>query len=276
VAPPVRRSRVVLAAALLLAAALALVWALRRPSLERQWAPDQAVLPAAIFEGNRVRVEGVRNFRWHDSTSFTPAWETREYDLDQLESAWYVLVPFSDHWRGPAHAFVSFGFADGRYLAVSVEARREVGERYGVISGMLRRFELIYVVGDERDLIGRRAVFDEDEVYLYPIKGDKEGYRHVLVAMLERANALRARPEWYNTLTNNCTLNLVRHVNALLPGRIPMDWRIAIPGYSDELVHQVGLIDTTGNLTEQRARFLVNAKARAALDAPDFSRLIRQ
>lgn len=265
-----------LAALAVVVAALALIWALRRPSHDRTWALDQSVLPAAAFEGSRVRIAGIRNFRWTSATEFTPAWDTREYDLDQLESAWYVLVPFSERWRGPAHAFVSFGFSDGRYLAISVEARRQLGEQYGVVAGMLRRFELIYVAGDERDLIGRRAVYDGNDVFVYPIRADRAAIRAVFVAMLERANALRERPEWYNTITNNCTLNLVRHVNALAPGSIPAGWRIALPGYSDEVIHNLGLIDSTGTLAEQRTRFRVNDRAREALDSADFSARIRR
>ncbi len=103
-----------------------------------------------------------------------------------------------------------------------------------------------------------------------------EGVRAVLVVMLKRANALRARPEFYHTFTNNCTLNLVRHVNALSPGKIPGSWRIVFPGYSDEVALGLGLIDSTGSVAAARECFRINARARAALDAPDFSRRIRE
>ena len=268
--------RALLALAALLLVAGGLVLAFRRPSADRQWATDQSVVPEATFDGSRVLIHGVRNFRWTSATTFTPAWEDRRYDLDSVATAWYILVPFSERWRGPAHAFVSFGFDDGRYLAVSVEARREAGEEYGVVAGLLREFELIYVIGDERDLIGRRAVYDGTDVFLYPIRGTREGIRAVLRGMLERADQLRLHPEFYNTLTNNCTLNLVRHVNALVPGLIPASWRIALPGYSDVVAHRLGLIDSTGTLPEVRARYRINARARAALDAPDFSARIRE
>jgi hypothetical protein len=249
--------------------------ALLTPSHDRRWAVDQSVLPFVEFEGDLAHVHGVRNFRWTSATTFTPAWEDRSYDLRQVASAWYVLVPFSRRWRGPAHAFVTFGFDDGRYLAISVEARREEGETYGVIKGLLRRFELIYVIGDERDLIGRRAVFDGSDVYLYPIRARREAVRAVFRGMLERADRIHATPEFYNTITNNCTLNLVRHVNQLVPRRIPSSWRIAVPGYSDEVIHRLGLIDSTGTLDEVREQFRINNRARAALDAPDFSSRIR-
>jgi hypothetical protein len=255
---------------------LALVWLFATPRHERRWAPEQSVLPRAVFEGSRVRIEGVRNFRWTSDRDSEPAWEDREYDLDRVATAWYVLVPLTRKWRGPAHALVTFGFDDGQYLAISVEARREVKESYGVLKGLLRRFELIYVIGDERDLIGRRAVFDGVDVFLYPIRADRASIGAVLRAMLERANSIRERPEFYNSVTNNCTLNLVRHVNQLVPGRIPGSWRIVLPGYSDEVIHRLGLIDSAGSIAEARVRFRINDRARAALNDSAFSRRIRE
>ncbi len=254
---------------------LTILWLGQRPSHNRRWAIDQSVLPFAEFRESVAQVHGVRNFHWTSATDFAPAWEDRNYDLDRIASAWYVLVPFSRKWRGPAHAFVTFGFDDGQYVAISVEARREAGEEYGVLKGMLRRFELLYVVGDERDLIGRRAVYDGSDVFLYPIRAHPGTIRAVFRAMLERANHIREQPEFYNSFTNNCTLNLVRHVNQLAPGKIPSSWRIILPGYSDEVIHGLGLIDSTGTMADVRARFLINTKARAALNQPDFSARIR-
>lgn len=253
------------------------IWAFTTPSLDRDWSPEQYVLPQAQFSGDSVHLSGIRNFEWKGDTTFAERWEERDYRLDQVATAWYILAPFSSNWRGPAHSFVSFGFDDGRYLALSVEARREKGETYGIVTGMLRRFELIYVVGDELDLIGRRAASGRDEVYLYPIKADRAAIREMLTGMLQRINALHDHPEFYNTLTNNCTLNLVRHVNDVAPGLIgAASWRIALPGYSDVVAHRLGLIDSTLPIAEARRQFLITEKARAALGKADFSARIRQ
>jgi hypothetical protein len=248
----------------------------RTPSSAREWSVDQSRDPTVTFSGDSVTVEGVRNFAWTSATASTPAWETRSYDLRKIATAWYVVVPFGTGWRGPAHSFVSFGFDDGQYVAISIEARRERSEGYGVIAGALRNFELLYVVGDEQDLIGRRAVFDGTEVDLYPIRAEPDQVRAMFVSMLERANALRARPEFYNTLTNNCTINLVHHVNELVPGRIPTTWRVVLPGYSDAVIHDLGLIDTTLTIDQARVRYRINDQARTALGQPDFSARIRQ
>jgi hypothetical protein len=261
----------------IIAVVLLATWALLNPSHDRNWSPEQNVLANARLNGDTAHLSGVRNFEWKGDTTFAPRWEERDYDLSQVATAWYILAPFSSNWRGPAHSFVSFGFDDGRYLALSVEARREQGEIYGVVTGMLRRFELIYVVGDEADLIGRRASTGRDQLFLYPIKADRAAIRQMLTGMLQRVSALYERPEFYNTLTNNCTLNLVRHVNDVVPDLIPSaSWRIALPGYSDVVAHNLGLIDSTLPIAQARQQFLITEKARAALGKPDYSRLIRE
>ena len=141
-----------------------------KPSASRDWATDQAVAADASVDGHLLRVRNVRDFRYDSSGTITQRYYDAGYDLDSLESAWFVLTTFSKKWRAPAHTFVSFGFADGRYLAISVEARRVAEEEYGILAGMFRRYELIYVLGDERDLIGRRVAVEGDATWLYPVR----------------------------------------------------------------------------------------------------------
>ncbi len=232
-------------------------------------------MPSAEFHDHQVSIHRVRDFGWTSATDFTSAYEDRAYDLDQIQSAWFILVPLSKNWRGPAHSFVSFGFADSQFVAISVEARRETGESYSTLLGLLRKFELIYIVGDERDLIGRRAVYDGNEVFLYPIRASRERIREVFVSMLERTNQLRDQPEFYNTATNNCTSNLIAHVNRIAPGSIPASWRTILPGYGDEVALSLGLIDSSLTLVEARSRYRINDVATQYLDRPDFSVRIR-
>lgn len=246
------------------------------PRADRAWVPEHRRLARAEFHGDSlVTIRDLRDFAYRSETEFTEAYADRTYDLASIESAWFILTPFSSRWRGPAHAFVSFGFGDGQYVAISVEARREAGETYGVVAGMLRRYELAYIVGTERDLIGRRALYDGDDVYLYPIETSRERVRQLFVEMLRRGNALQERPEFYNTLTSNCTSNLVDHVNRMIPGRIPSSLKTLLPGYSDELALSLGLIENGGSVEEVRARFRINDRARDARPGDDFSAVIR-
>ena len=249
--------------------------AITRPRVNRRWIPQHAVMAHADVRGDSLSLHRLRNFSYASEAQFTPAYDDRRYDLRKLESVWFIVTPFSKHWRGPAHTFVSFGFADSQYVAISVEARREIGETYGPLTGLFKQFELIYVVGDERDLIGSRAVHGEYDVYVYPIQTTRERMRALLVEMLARSNALGTQPEFYNTLTSNCTSNVVDHVNHVAPRAVPRGIKTILPGYADEVAYSLGLIDNTITLDESRRRYRVNDVARRFANDPEFSRRIR-
>lgn len=263
---------------LLIAGVLAVtlvIWYSIRPSSDRQWIPEQAEMASATFTADTVAIRNIRNFTYTARGEFQPAYADRTYDLNALTSVWYVLTPFSRNWRGPAHSFVSFGFSDGEYVAISVEARRQPGEVYDAVKGLFKRFELIYVVGDERDLIGQRAAFGSDPVHLYPVRTTPEKMRALFVGMLERANQLREQPEFYNTLTNNCTSNVVAHVNRITPRKVPSGLKTILPGYTDEVALRLGLIDTELDIARAREQYRINDRARRFIGDPAFSARIR-
>jgi hypothetical protein len=247
-----------------------------RPSNDRDWALDQERLAWAEIERRRVRVHNVRNARYRSTADYDIAWEDRSYNLDRLESAWFVVEPFERDWQGPAHTLMSFGFAGGDYLAISVEIRKEKGEDFSPWKGMLRQYEVMYVIGDERDLVQLRTNHRRDPVYLYPVRAPRERIEQMFVGMLRRANSLREKPEHYNTLTSTCTTNIVRHVNELVPGRVPWSYKVLLPGYSDELAYELGLIDTDLPFPEAKRRFRIDDDALRAAGREDFSQRIRQ
>ena len=73
-----------------------------------------------------------------------------------------------------AHTLVSFGFDDGQYLAVSVEARRQDWQSYSPLWGLFRSYELMFVLGDERDLVRLRTNIRRERVYLYRVASAPE------------------------------------------------------------------------------------------------------
>lgn len=245
-----------------------------RPSNDRDWHADQTRLATADIAGDAVTIHDVRNATYRSTTDFDLRWETRRYDLSRLASVWFVVEPFAD-WRGPAHTFLSFGFDDGEYIAISVEIRKERGESFSPLRGLLRQYEIAYVIGDERDLIGLRANHRKDDVFLYPIRATHDQARALFVSMLERANRIAAEPEFYNTLSNTCTSNIVDHIESIAPGRVPWSYKTLLPAYSDDLAYDLGLIDTDLPRETYRAAHRINALAAAAADADDFPTRIR-
>jgi hypothetical protein len=269
-----RAAIVVLAAGLVSAIAFAAVVLSRHPSNDRQWSPDERELATARFAGDSVYIRNVRNVHYRTTHDFDVHYDDRAYDLRRIESVWFVVEPFSG-MKGPAHTFVTFGFDDGRHVGISVEIRKEVGESFSPWRGVARGYELTYVVGDERDLIGLRANFRHDSVYLYRTTATPEKAREMFVSMLTRANKLAAEPEFYNTLTSTCTTNIVRHVNEIAPKRVPFSFKTLLPAYADELAYKVGLLDMTIPFDALRARAKINARAASAGESAEFSKLIR-
>jgi len=261
---------------LLLAVAIAgfaAVIAMREPSNDRDWSTDQTVLPWFRMDGPLVTIHNIRNYHYTAEDRYTPAYYNKTFDLRKLDSAWFFVEPFGK--MGAAHTFVSFGFEDRDFVAISIEIRKEKGESFSALRGLLREYEVMYVVGDERDLVKLRTNHRQDEVFLYRIRTTPERRTAMFLSMLLRANVLRDRPEFYNTLTNTCTTNLVEHVNTIVPERIPFRPAVLLPASSDRLAYDLGLIDTKRGFDETRTAARINDLARRYADAPDFSRKIR-
>jgi len=253
----------------------ALVW-LFPASNDRGWSSDQKHLPEARITGDGIlEVAHVRHAIYRSASDYDARWTQQRYPLEELTSLWFIVEPFAD-WRGPAHTFLSFGFRDGRYLAISVEIRKEQGESFSPLKGMLRQFELMYVFGDERDLVALRAVHRKDDVHVYPIRATPDQIRVLLESIVSRSQMLQQHPEMYNTITNNCTTNIIDHVGVIAPGRIGLTHAAVLPGYADDLAYDLGLIETDLPKDQYRAAFRINERIDPkAIDDEAFSTRIR-
>ena len=252
------------------------IWFLRiEPSNERDWQPGLAVLATATIEGDRIVVHNIRNVDYRTDKDYTPAYYDKTFNLSALEGVDII----STYFMGPAiaHTFVSFAFAGGDHLAISIEVRKKKGDGFSTVKGFFRQYELIYVVADERDLIRLRTNYRKDppnEVFVYRVKADVENVRRIFLQYLTRINAIAATPEFYNTLINNCTTDI--WVNSLVnTGHVPLHWKILASGYVPEYLYESGRLDRSVPFEELRRRAHVNARAQAADTAADFSRRIR-
>jgi hypothetical protein len=248
-----------------------------QPSHNRIWADDHARLPYAEIEENLVTVHNIRNMRGERSDQEIVEYYDQAFNLDEIESVWFVVSHFSE-FEGIAHTFLSFGFKNGDYVSISIEARKEVGEKYSALKGLFKQYELLYVVGDERDMIGNRVFNRKEDVYLYPgVLSDKDNARKLFLSMLTRVNQIHEKPEFYNTLTNNCTNNIAKHINEIANRNIPLfDYKMLFPGYSDELAFTLGLIPNEGNLEGTRQKYKLDHTMDLSVEDPEFSRKIRQ
>ena len=269
-----RRRRTLVGFAVLFAL-LVVAWRQIPASNDRDWQPEVAVAPWATIDGDRVTIHGVRNFDYRTETDFVPRWEDRTYDLRTLDSVDLVAV----YWGSPAiaHIMLSFGFAGRDHLAVSIETRKERGESYSTLAGFFRQYELVYIVADERDVIGVRTTYREprEDVYVYRVRGPLANARRVFLDYVKAMNELRARPQHYNTLTTNCTTGVLLH-SRVNPESPPFSWKILLSGYVPEYLYGLGRLDRSRPFAELQRISRVNERASAADRDPAFSQRIRE
>ena len=246
---------------------------LRQPSNDREWSEDQKLLPEIEFQGDEITIKNIRNFEYTSETEYVPRYYERTIHLSQIQEVWFIVEPFAK--LGAAHTFVSFGLNDGTYISVSVEIRKEKGETFSALKGILREYELMYVIADEKDVVKLRANYRKDQVYLYPVITTKEKSQELFLALMHRAQDVVAQPEFYNTLDNTCTTNIVSQVNTIASKPIPMSYKILLPEFSDELAYEHGFFDTSVSLDVLRQRHSINVLSEKYTNDIEYSKRIR-
>ncbi len=248
-------------------------WWLIPPSDDRDWREEVAVKPRVEIDGDRIMIRNVRNFDFRSRDDFTARYEDREVLLSHLTGIDFFL---SFWMEGPVgHTWVSFLFDNAPPLSISIETRPEKGEGFDPLASMFKQFELIYVIGDEHDVVGLRTNHRSEETFLFHVVASPEAARRLFLVYLERVNELADQPEWYNLVSNNCTLNIVRYMNRA--GR-EGNFRPShlLNGLFDGYLFNAGFLDTSMPLEELRERSRITEVAMAAANASDFFQRIRQ
>ncbi len=248
-------------------------WLTLKPSNDREWQPDVAQTAWADINGDEVTIHNVRNCDYRTQTDFTPHWETRTVRLLQITGMDLAI----NYWGSPwiAHPIVSFQFSDGLPLCFSIETRKTIGQQYSTLEGFYRQYTLIYVVADERDCIRLRTNYRREDVYLYHTLASPAQARQRFREYINTVNVLHENARWYNAVTSNCTTSI--RAQRAVKLRAPWDWRILFNGKADEMLYQDHAIATGGlPFSELKQRSLIDARARAADDDPNFSHLIRE
>ena len=245
-----------------------------RPANDRDWIAELQTPAFAEVNGDQITLRNIRSNRYVTNDDYVLNHYDRTININQIQSVDYVVVPFNDTPQ-IAHTLLSFGLADDTYVGVSVEVRREKGEGYSAWRGLTRQLELMYVLADERDLIGVRTSQRESDVFVYPTVATPKQAQDLFRSVVTRMNKLATNPEFYHTFTNNCTTNLQSHVNELSPNRIPYGWKVLLPGYSAEYAYELGLLDRRIPFEDLQALALVREESNQSLDNPRFSQVIR-
>ena len=267
--------KILVSSYLLVFAFVTIGWMTISPSNDRHWQTDASKLAYADFAGDLVTVHNIRNYSYQSEFDYQPAYYDKTFALNDLQG----VDLFSVYWMGPAiaHTIISFDFGGNNHLAISIEARKELNEGYSTIKGFFRQYELIYFVADERDVIRLRTNYRKnppEHVYRYRLQGRLDNAKNLFLAYMRKINELNQKPEFYNTLLDNCT-TAIWLLSKINPEHLPFSWKILLSGYVPQYLYEQQRLDTRIPFAQLRKNAYINPRARAADQAADFATRIR-
>jgi hypothetical protein len=235
-----RRIRRTVASVLLLA--LIAAYVVKTPA-PQDWRDLHSQEASVIFDGDRATILNYRDALHVSGQTSTPRWTAATFDLSQLEGLDLILQPFGNV-KALEHVMLSFRFADGSHVVISMEARQAKGAEFDALAGFFRRDPLYPELATERDLFWERmSRVPPDQIQIIPIRQSPEVLRVYLKRILLFVNAVHTRPKFYSTLSESCMTSFIN----LAPERfasVPWyDLRRWIPGYALSLFQQQGLVD---------------------------------
>lgn len=238
-----------------------------QPSNSRNWTPDQKILADINIATSTVKISNIKNFSYGETEKDqTPGYKEETYALNQVKNVWY----FQNDFKEPlgAHSFLTFEFFDGRFISASVEIRKETGEAYNPWFALFRKYELHYMLVTEEDILTLRAAKRAEPVYMYKLKLSNEEKNNLFVAWLKHADKVNKNPEFYNTLTNACTSNIVYRLQEVLSNNqdLQVNRNIIFPKASDEYLYEIGLIDSGLTFEELKYSSEINTMVKDALN----------
>ncbi|MBI2033396.1 MAG: DUF4105 domain-containing protein [Candidatus Levybacteria bacterium] len=256
------------------------VFLIVKPSNNRLWEFGFEKSPDITLEGSNISIENFRNFRYAPGKIVSSTYTKTDVDVNDLERAWFVVEPFEIKpllpSTGIAHTYFVFDFKNHDPIAISVEARREKNEEYSAWLGLFNKFELIYIWGEELDITGRRALVENQPLFMYPLTISQDASKKLFIQLAKATNDLYKNPRFYNTLMTNCTNELARNANTIKKDAIPFTIALILPGYSAQELYRLGFIPTNAPFEKISQRYQILEFTRKNYSDPNFSQKLRQ
>ncbi len=172
----------------------------------------------------------VENVRWlYDAEPSDQKfdWTTAKIRPELVKKVYFVKKPFPPEWLA-AHSLFVFTFEDGGLtdangnqasgLALTIEAFLREGEVYDLKTGLKDRFGIVWLLTTWEDYAARTALIDKARLIPYEVKFSRAQTAEMLREAL-RLSSVNREGEFYHTVTNNCTNNLLILMNRVLPER---------------------------------------------------------
>ncbi len=252
-------------------------WVRIRPTHDRDWRPELAVMPTAELEGDLVTIRNVRFARYQSLDDITPNYDDRTFSMTRLRAMDIAVGNWGSIFM--SHPFAVFEFEpespgdEPARVGFSLEVRSLRGQSFSLFRNLFKQNELICVAADERDLLRRRVDHEPDtQIFLYRLKLRPETLRVRFHEYLDTINDLAEEPRWYNGITTNCTTGVYRRYKANKP---PFNWRVVVNGQLDAYLYELGVLDQSLPFDQLKAASRINDSARGLPDE-NYGNTIRQ
>ena len=182
--------------------------------------------PARMAGEDRASMT-LENVRWNKGPVADGVfdWATATIRPDLVKNVYFVKKPFKPEWIA-AHSFFVFTFEDGGIvdsagrktdaLVLTIEAYLKEGQEYSLTDGLKNKFSIVWLLATWEDYSARTANLEGQRLIPYPVQM-AHAEKAALVRESLRQAAVNREGEYYNTITNNCTNNLVILMNRVLP-----------------------------------------------------------
>ncbi len=238
--------------------------AAQRPRLV---APEYSRVAAADFRGPEAIVVHNVHGSYRTDKDFDVRYEGQHYDLTKLDRVDYMLVPFTDIPRGPHVCHLRLS---RRGLRRDLDrspplARPRLFAGRELRQSQARSFTSLATSATRSACapVSARTTSTSTRSTSRPSN-----------ARPSSSTCSRGRTSWpssrvYNTLTNNCLTNVVARQNrACGRAKIAYGYDVLFPGYSDQLIYNLGLVHAPGTFEQAREASHINHLADLNRDSP--------
>ncbi len=146
-------------------------------------------------------------------------------DTSKVERAYFVLKPFPPEWIA-AHSLMYWSLKPGGLVSetgeqasgifLSIEAYQRTDQSYSLTGGLKNTFGSAWIMGTWEDYTTQSCEVQNEKLFLYPLKLT-QGQMSTLLAEAVLQATVNRTGEFYHTVTNNCTNNLIILLNRVLP-----------------------------------------------------------
>ncbi len=199
----------------------------RKDHLDINWNPEQAPSSLVKREGSKYTLS---NFRWGfnevgEAKDWTPRTAETTIDASKVKDVFLCVEPFAPEIVA-GHGLLMFEMEDGGVVSadgqkdagfcLSIEARRPEGEEYGLLTGMKKKFGIIYQMGSLSDRIQKATRGGGQKFVMHRLDLNAEQKEKLVNDGLQASTEDRLG-EWYHTLTNSCYTGDIDLINGVVP-----------------------------------------------------------